>query len=72
AFIPTFEAVEPGVLKDFAEVSQNAQPMPAIPEMAAVWDAWNNGITLVINQELTPEEALTDAAQQVRDIIEGS
>ena len=72
AFVPTFEAVEPGILQDFAVVSQDAQPMPAIPEMAAVWEAWNNGITLIVNQELTPEEALTDAAQQVRDIIEGS
>lgn len=74
AFTPTFEAIdEDTVIYDFAQVSQNAQPMPAIPEMAAVWDAWNNGITLIINQELTPEEALTDAAQQVRDIIsEGS
>lgn len=74
AYTPVYEAIEEGsVLAGFAATAANAQPMPAIPEMAAVWEAWNNGITLIINQELTPEEALGDAAQQVRDIIaEGS
>jgi maltose/maltodextrin transport system substrate-binding protein/arabinogalactan oligomer/maltooligosaccharide transport system substrate-binding protein len=74
AFTPVFDSIEEGTtVYDFAQATLDAQPMPAIPEMAAVWEAWNNGITLIINQELTPEEALGDAAQQVRDIIaEGS
>jgi maltose-binding protein MalE len=44
--------------------------MPAIPEMGAVWDAWNNSGLLMAQGELTPEEALTEAAEQIRTQIE--
>ena len=50
----------------------NAIPMPNIPEMGSVWSAWNNGITLGITGEQTPEESMTDAASQVRDLIKGA
>jgi maltose-binding protein MalE len=50
----------------------NAIPMPNIPEMGSVWSAWNNGITLGITGEQTPEESMTDAANQVRDLIKGA
>ncbi len=50
----------------------NAIPMPNIPEMGSVWSAWDNGITLAVTGEQTAEEAMTDAAGQVRDLIQGA
>jgi len=50
----------------------NAIPMPNIPEMGSVWSAWNNGITLALTGDQTPEESMKDAAQQVRDLIKGA
>jgi len=59
-------------LKAMGEAGANAIPMPNIPEMGSVWSAWNNGITLAITGEQTPAEAMTDAANQVRDLILGA
>jgi len=53
----------------FAEVGANARPMPAIPEMSAVWSAWGNAQELIIGGELEPAEAMMEAAQQIRDAI---
>ena len=47
-------------------------PMPNIPEMGSVWSAADNGITLAVTGEQTPEEAMTDAAEQVRALIQGA
>jgi hypothetical protein len=47
-------------------------PMPNIPEMGSVWSAADNGITLAATGEQTPEEAMTDAADQVRTLIAGA
>jgi len=59
-------------LKAMGEAGGNAMPMPNIPEMGSVWSAWNNGITLAITGQLTPEESMGDAATQVRDLIKGA
>lgn len=59
-------------LKAMGEAGANAIPMPNIPEMGSVWSAWNNGITLAITGQLTPEESMTDAAEQVRALIQGA
>lgn len=69
AFIPALERVEDEDLQAFAEVGGDARPMPAIPEMSAVWSAWGGAQELIIGGDLEPEEAMTDAAQQVRDAI---
>lgn len=50
----------------------NAIPMPNIPEMGSVWGAWNAGITIAITGQETPEQAMTDATQQIRDLIVGA
>jgi arabinogalactan oligomer / maltooligosaccharide transport system substrate-binding protein len=50
----------------------NAIPMPNIPEMGSVWSAWNNGIALATAGTQTPEAAMTDAANQVRALIQGA
>ncbi|NLH07435.1 MAG: extracellular solute-binding protein, partial [Chloroflexi bacterium] len=69
AFLPALELVEDEDLQAFAEVGANARPMPAIPEMNAVWAAWGNAQELIIGGTLEPEEAMLEAAQQVRDAI---
>ncbi|MFK7805848.1 MAG: extracellular solute-binding protein [Anaerolineae bacterium] len=56
----------------FGAAGENAVPMPAIPEMGSVWGSWGDAITLVINGEQTAEEALTNGAAQIRDLIGGS
>lgn len=58
-------------LKAMGEAGANAMPMPNIPEMGSVWSAADNGITLAITGELSPEEAMTDAANQIRALILG-
>lgn len=50
----------------------NAIPMPNIPEMGSVWTAWNNGISLSVAGTQTSEAAMTDAANQVRALIQGA
>ncbi len=50
----------------------NAMPMPNIPAMGSVWTAWNNGIALAVAGTQTPDAAMKDAAQQVRDLIKGA
>jgi hypothetical protein len=59
-------------LKAMGEAGANAMPMPNIPEMGSVWSAADNGITLAVTGEQTAEEAMTDAANQVRDLIKGA
>lgn len=49
----------------------SAMPMPNIPEMGSMWSAWDNGITLAVTGEQTPEAAMMDAAAQVRALIQG-
>jgi maltose/maltodextrin transport system substrate-binding protein/arabinogalactan oligomer/maltooligosaccharide transport system substrate-binding protein len=59
-------------LKAMGEAGANAMPMPSIPEMGSVWSAADNGITLAVTGEQTPEEAMTDAATQIRALIAGA
>ncbi len=46
--------------------------MPAITEMAAVWSAWEDALSLALNQDQTAEEALNDAVDQIIRTIEES
>ncbi|MFT5196692.1 MAG: hypothetical protein ACI85U_003728, partial [Candidatus Promineifilaceae bacterium] len=56
----------------FGAAGETAVPMPAIPEMGSVWGSWGDAITLVVNGEQSAEEALTNGAAQIRDLIGGS
>ncbi|MBN1964452.1 MAG: maltose ABC transporter substrate-binding protein [Anaerolineae bacterium] len=70
AFVSVFEATEDPDMQGFAEAGANGQPMPVIPAMGYVWDAWDNAGLLIAQGELTPAEALTEAANQIRTQIE--
>lgn len=69
AYLPTAKAIEDKNIKAFSEAGTNAVPMPAIPQMSAVWTAWGNALTLVAQGSDTPENAMKTGAQQVRDAI---
>jgi arabinogalactan oligomer / maltooligosaccharide transport system substrate-binding protein len=56
-------------LAAYGEAGLTAQAMPAIPEMTAVWSAFNNAVTLVSQQGDDPVNAFTTAAEQIRTAI---
>jgi hypothetical protein len=72
AFKPVLATMSDPDLVAMGEAGANAIPMPNIPEMGSVWSAWNNGIALAVTGQQTPEEAMTDAANQVRALIKGA
>lgn len=53
----------------FGASAADGIPMPNIPEMAAVWGALGDKLTLIVNGEQDPESAMRDAARQVRDAL---
>lgn len=72
AFTPVLEGqMEDENLQGFAEAGENATPMPAIPEMASVWDAWSNAGTLIVQGSEDPVTAFQNAAEQIRTLIAG-
>jgi arabinogalactan oligomer/maltooligosaccharide transport system substrate-binding protein len=71
AFIPVREKITDKDLAAFAAAGANGLPMPAIPEMSAVWSAWGNALTLIGQQREAPDKAFQDAAKQIRETIAG-
>ncbi len=71
AFVSVLEKTTDPDLLAMGQIT-NAIPMPNIPEMGSVWTAWNNGIALATAGTQTPEEAMVDAANQVRSLIQGA
>ncbi|MEM7332585.1 MAG: extracellular solute-binding protein, partial [Chloroflexota bacterium] len=72
AFQSVLDATDDPDLAAFGEAGADAVLMPAIPEMGAVWASWGDAFTLIMTQEQTAEEALTNGAAQIRDLIGGS
>ena len=71
AYLPVVEKTTDPDLAAFAEAGKNGNPMPAIPEMSAVWTAWGDAITLIFQQQSPPDEAFKNAADQIRTLIAG-
>jgi len=69
---PILDSVDDPDLVGFGEAGVNAVLMPAIPEMGAVWGAWNSAVVLVITGADTPENAFTTAASQIEEILGGA
>lgn len=63
------EAIDDEQVLAFAESAGNGDPMPAIPEMSAVWTDWTDALNLIFAQSQDPEEAMTDAAESIRTTI---
>ena len=53
------------------KAGENADPMPNIPEMNAVWGAWGDAMTLISTQKQDPQEALDNAQAQIEAAIAG-
>jgi arabinogalactan oligomer / maltooligosaccharide transport system substrate-binding protein len=71
AMISAYEQVaEDEIVAGFGEAGETGFPMPAIPEMAAVWTAWQDGYTNIFTGAAEPAEAFEEAAAQVRTLIE--
>ncbi|MFO7663730.1 MAG: maltose ABC transporter substrate-binding protein [Chloroflexota bacterium] len=71
AYLPVLDELEDENISAFAQAGQNADPMPAIPEMGSVWDAWTNAVTIVAQGAETAENAFTNAQQQIIDALGG-
>ena len=72
AFASVLEATGDADLLAFGLAGADAMLMPAIPEMGSVWGSWNDAVTLLIQGEQTPEDALSNGAKQVRSLIGGA
>ena len=71
AWLPVSEKIEDPDLKAFAAAGMDADPMPNIPEMNAVWKSWGDAMTLVSNGTMAPQEAMDQAQQQVETTLAG-
>lgn len=54
----------------FSEAAENGTPLPAVPAMSTVFTAMGDAWTLVFQGE-DPAQAMQNAAQTVRDAVEG-
>lgn len=72
AWASIFEAASDPDTAGFNAAGVNAQPMPSIPAMGFVWDAWANAGTLVATGELTPTDALNAAVEQIKAQVDGT
>lgn len=69
AWTPLASTIDDKDLLQFRKAVANGDPMPAIPQMAAVWTAWGNAVNLIYQQQGDPEKIMKDAAQSIRDQI---
>jgi arabinogalactan oligomer / maltooligosaccharide transport system substrate-binding protein len=58
------------IIEGFGLAGQQGAPLPAIPEMSAVWESWTNAYNLVFTGT-DPTTAFTDAATAIREAIAG-
>jgi hypothetical protein len=72
AYIPALNLVEDDDMAAFGSAGRDAMPMPALAEMGSVWQAWGDAFSLIIQGELSAQEALTNAQNQIQDLIAGA
>jgi maltose-binding protein MalE len=56
-------------VRGFGLAAVNGQPLPAIPAMGSVWQAWTDAYKLIFTKQGTPEQAFRDAATKIRGLI---
>ena len=71
ALLEARESVEDANMLGFVAAGSEGLPMPAIPEMSAVWSAWGNAMALVRTGESGAEDAFGNAGEQIRSLIAG-
>jgi len=70
AWASIFEAASDPNTAGFNAAGVDAVPMPSIPAMGYVWDAWVNAGALVAQGELSPQDALDNAVEQILAQVE--
>jgi maltose/maltodextrin transport system substrate-binding protein/arabinogalactan oligomer/maltooligosaccharide transport system substrate-binding protein len=68
-WLPIRETIDDEQVLAFVESASTADPMPAIPEMSSVWTAWTDALNLIFQQAEDPEQAMQDAATEIRGLI---
>jgi arabinogalactan oligomer / maltooligosaccharide transport system substrate-binding protein len=66
---PAWTAIQGSIdpfVKAFGESAKTGDPLPAIPEMSGVWDSWTKAINLIFQQQIAPDQAMSDAATAIR------
>jgi len=63
-----FDSAGDADTKGFNAAGVSAVPMPSIPEMGYVWDAWVAAAALAFSGERTPAEALRNAKSQIESL----
>ena len=72
ALLSAMEKVEDPYLAALGEAGAVGLPMPAIPEMSAVWTSWGDSVTLAMQDTTkSPAELFTVAADTIRSTIAG-
>jgi maltose-binding protein MalE len=69
AWIPIRSQINDADIQTFADSVGNGDPMPAIPEMGAVWSAANNAFSLLYQQKGAPADIMKEAANAIRGQI---
>ncbi|MCG8515433.1 MAG: extracellular solute-binding protein [Halanaerobiales bacterium] len=54
----------------FAVQAGRGIPMPNVPEMMQVWDPINDALSFILRGQITPEEALPMAVEQIKENIQ--
>lgn len=70
AFLAVRDNLEDEIMNGFVNAGSEGLAMPAIPAMSSVWSAWGGAMELVRTGELSGEEAFSDAAEQIRTLID--
>jgi len=68
AWRTVFESATDNDTRGFNAAGVSAIPMPSIPEMGYVWDAWVQAAALAFSGERTPLQALQNAKTQVENL----
>jgi maltose-binding protein MalE len=66
AWLPLNNSLTDADMVAFGKAAANGDPMPAIPAMNAVWNAWGNAVTLIYQGKEDAEKAITEAATAIR------
>ncbi len=72
AYLPALQANEDPDFVAYGLAGTEALPMPAIPQMGAVWSSWGNAVTAVTQGTETAADAFTKAAEQIRTQLAGN
>jgi arabinogalactan oligomer / maltooligosaccharide transport system substrate-binding protein len=72
ALTESFEAAmaDDDIVAGFGEVGAEAVPMPAIPEMGAVWDYWGASQAAIINGEGDPAGLWEQMTEDIAEATE--